>query len=80
VSELFLHVEADNVAALQFYQSKRLGYGIPERLERLDTDRSAKNAGVVGQILLSKVLPKKHVGGSGFGARTTASTSKKRTK
>lgn len=50
-----LHVEHDNKAALGFYQA--LGYKIVEgALEGLDSDRLSQNAGVSGQLLLSKRL------------------------
>jgi ribosomal protein S18 acetylase RimI-like enzyme len=89
VSELFLHVEPDNEPALNFYQSQRLGYGQPQRLEGLDTHRLAENAGAVGQILLSKVLSpiieprfqiSQETGGGGFGTTPSVLSRKKRSK
>eukprot|EP00978_Attheya_sp_CCMP212_P019649 scaffold55276_cov55-Attheya_sp.AAC.6 len=54
---LLLHVKEDNGAALHFY--KRGGYlePPPQLLHKLDTDRLARNAGTIGQILLSKPIP-----------------------
>lgn len=63
VAELFLHIKPENTAALHFYQSPQIGYGIPQQLEGLDTNYLAENAGTVGQLLLSKVLEKGSHGG-----------------
>ena len=85
-SELFLHVEQENIAALQFY--KRQGYQSQDSFAGIDTHRLAENAGTLGQLLLSKVLlPKKEkddttnrrvskthtlVGGAGFGGSSSS--------
>ena len=61
---LFLHVRRGNDAAMRFYTSPDMGYRpFPgddredeAESEGLDLDRLAKNAGAVGQILLSKKL------------------------
>jgi ribosomal protein S18 acetylase RimI-like enzyme len=92
VTELFLHVNPDNEPALHFYQSQRLGYGPPQRLEGLDIDRLAENAGAAGQILLSKVLSpmspiiqprfqtSQKMGGGGFGTTPSVPSRKRGSK
>jgi GNAT superfamily N-acetyltransferase len=62
--QLLLHVEPTNTAALEFYQSKKLGYRsvvTPIPLDdilarKLDTDILAANSGTTGQTLLVKSL------------------------
>uniref|UniRef100_A0A7S1BAQ9 N-acetyltransferase domain-containing protein n=1 Tax=Corethron hystrix TaxID=216773 RepID=A0A7S1BAQ9_9STRA len=73
-SHLLLHVDPDNSAALKFYQQKKIGYKSPssELMKQIDALKLAKSANTVGQILLSKVLPKPKkkrlkTAGKGFG-------------
>lgn len=85
-SNLLLHVEPSNDAALRFYQSK-LGYCEPDEeiLASLDVHRLAQNAGTKGQILLGKTVtarlkqstvqtPFKNMPGQGFGSRRQKQT------
>jgi hypothetical protein len=89
VTELFLHVNPDNEPALHFYQSQRLGYGPPQRLEGLDIDRLAENEGAAGQFLLSRVLSpiiqprfqtSQKMGGGGFGTTPSVPSRKRGSK
>jgi ribosomal protein S18 acetylase RimI-like enzyme len=72
-SQLLLHVEKENTAALNFYRSPAMGYGdlSKEVSDGLDLDLLAENAGVKGQLLLGKSLPpgraNQRSGGGGFG-------------
>ena len=56
-TQLLLHVEASNTAALHFY--RKLGYDqvVQEGMEGLDLDVLADNACTQGQLLLCKRLP-----------------------
>jgi len=71
IGRLFLHVEEDNAAALDFYRSREYGFPGEDVLEEIDTDRLAENAGTVGQILMSKVLSKQQMisSSSGIGSK-----------
>jgi ribosomal protein S18 acetylase RimI-like enzyme len=79
-SQLLLHVEEDNTAAISFYQT--IGYisPSPSLLECLNVDRLAENTNTVGQVLLCKPVLMRRQKGAGFGAMaaTTANKQKKR--
>lgn len=78
---LLLHVDPCNESALMFYRSSKLGYVDvlpPEIATRLDAQKLAEDAGVEGQILLSKTISaavssvRERARSGGFGTRSAS--------